>query len=671
PYRITSNLIIDENATLKINPGVNIFIRAWRDDEYPDSNPPYVISEDPYFAKYIICEGNIIARGTSESPVSFLSDTPDSEDRICRWGSVIIRETCRTAEFQYCNIDHSGGLFENGGAYMGGITCFNDALIIRNCNFSSNITAFEVLSNAENGRYEVSETTSSQLYDYDHSSFAEEAYALHFKFSCNPVGSRVSITGCTFTDNIIKITGVCYSYPNQFMLNVNELVFSDNEWRSENCDYPRFYNLNDYEDNISFFYNNKIDTLMTWAVEGDSYYSGNEFSFFENGIYALGSVSLSDNNFTKTSVFARDLLYSAGNKFKLSDLVVDNRDFSGRENIIDSTQFSLGRTESNKIFMSNDILFSDTKCDTIYNSILLDFESFSFDHSSEIVFKNCLLDSDFGNSGSYIDGGGNIFIGPDSTYLDSVFVNFAEGDFRPCPGSPLIDAGFNGGVNNAATRFGKTSRIFDGDNDGEAVVDIGPYEYGAESSGVIRGVTYDVSNGNRLPYALIYPVDSKEFYVVSDENGDFEFYLPPGVYDIFGSRIFFRDYLYEDIVVENDTEVQLYFWLEPLYPDMTPDNAEEFNGNTLVVYPNPFTPDKERQSVSVKFDLSSSGFCSLSVYNVKGQKIRDILHDNLPEGEHVFSWNGKNNANSAVASGVYFVRLKTSGETLNRKILML
>jgi len=83
-------------------------------------------------------------------------------------------------------------------------------------------------------------------------------------------------------------------------------------------------------------------------------------------------------------------------------------------------------------------------------------------------------------------------------------------------------------------------------------------------------------------------------------------------------------------------------------------------------YPNPFNP-----STSIGFYLPSSGYVNLSIYNIKGQKITTLIEQNLNEGNHSLIWNGVDKQNKAVSAGMYFYTLKTSTESVTRKMVML
>jgi len=72
---------------------------------------------------------------------------------------------------------------------------------------------------------------------------------------------------------------------------------------------------------------------------------------------------------------------------------------------------------------------------------------------------------------------------------------FADTDLRLAPISPCVDAGDNGAVT-VAEDYDGTQRIYDGDGDMSAVVDMGAFEYG---SGSVVGVPGGVAPGAGLP----------------------------------------------------------------------------------------------------------------------------------------------------------------------------
>lgn len=66
-------------------------------------------------------------------------------------------------------------------------------------------------------------------------------------------------------------------------------------------------------------------------------------------------------------------------------------------------------------------------------------------------------------------------------------------------------------------------------------------------------------------------------------------------------------------------------------------------------YPNPFNP-----TTTIDFSLIADSFVSLTIYNVRGQKVKTLVNDKLQTGYHSVVWNGTNNSGKSVSSGIYF-----------------
>ncbi|MCF7913441.1 MAG: T9SS type A sorting domain-containing protein [Candidatus Cloacimonetes bacterium] len=83
-------------------------------------------------------------------------------------------------------------------------------------------------------------------------------------------------------------------------------------------------------------------------------------------------------------------------------------------------------------------------------------------------------------------------------------------------------------------------------------------------------------------------------------------------------------------------------------------------------FPNPFNP-----STDIKFNLAENSLTELAIYNTKGQKVRTLLHENIEAGTHSINWNGRNDHNRPVSSGIYYLKLRTSKDNLSQKLLLL
>jgi FlgD Ig-like domain len=83
-------------------------------------------------------------------------------------------------------------------------------------------------------------------------------------------------------------------------------------------------------------------------------------------------------------------------------------------------------------------------------------------------------------------------------------------------------------------------------------------------------------------------------------------------------------------------------------------------------YPNPFNP-----TTTIAFSLKERGHVSLAIYNVAGERVRTLVDENVLAGAHTKVWDGRDEADQAVSSGVYFCRLVAAGFEQTRKMVLL
>ena len=66
-----------------------------------------------------------------------------------------------------------------------------------------------------------------------------------------------------------------------------------------------------------------------------------------------------------------------------------------------------------------------------------------------------------------------------------------------------------------------------------------------------------------------------------------------------------------------------------------------------------------------------SGQVELSVYNVLGQRIRRLVGDDLPAGQHRVRWDGRDADGRNAASGVYLIAAHMAGWRSAQQVLLL
>ena len=83
-------------------------------------------------------------------------------------------------------------------------------------------------------------------------------------------------------------------------------------------------------------------------------------------------------------------------------------------------------------------------------------------------------------------------------------------------------------------------------------------------------------------------------------------------------------------------------------------------------YPNPFNPQ-----TSISFHLKQSGKVSIRVYNILGQRVRDLVDGYYQNGEHKADWDGKDDNGKDVSTGIYFYQIKTENSIQAKKMVLL
>lgn len=84
-------------------------------------------------------------------------------------------------------------------------------------------------------------------------------------------------------------------------------------------------------------------------------------------------------------------------------------------------------------------------------------------------------------------------------------------------------------------------------------------------------------------------------------------------------------------------------------------------------YPNPFN-----LSTIIKYSLpGDNGNVKIEIYDVTGAKVRTLVNKEQKAGEYSIQWDGRNDNNMVIASGVYIYRIKAGTYTNAKKMLLL
>jgi len=83
-------------------------------------------------------------------------------------------------------------------------------------------------------------------------------------------------------------------------------------------------------------------------------------------------------------------------------------------------------------------------------------------------------------------------------------------------------------------------------------------------------------------------------------------------------------------------------------------------------YPNPFNP-----TTKISFSIKEAGPVSINIYNMRGQLVKTLVNNELENDYYEIVWNGRDNSNKSVASGVYFYKMKTQNYNSTKKMILM
>jgi len=83
-------------------------------------------------------------------------------------------------------------------------------------------------------------------------------------------------------------------------------------------------------------------------------------------------------------------------------------------------------------------------------------------------------------------------------------------------------------------------------------------------------------------------------------------------------------------------------------------------------FPNPFNPQTE-----IRFEMPFAGKTNLTVYDIRGRLVRNLVSGHLDAGRHSVVWTGRDNSGRQVASGVYYYMIKSGDFADTRRMTLI
>ncbi|KQC08015.1 MAG: hypothetical protein APR54_05180 [Candidatus Cloacimonas sp. SDB] len=657
PYNVVDNIYVDAGVTLTILPGTEVFVQSAPFTSWDDFDQNFWFQNGNTEAKMIWVDGRIIAEGSEQDSI-LITHSQNNNEYL--WGTIYITENAEKCIFKNCRIEYSCGT----GIYVGliawgAIFFMNKDIEIDECAFINNIHGLKGLN----------------------VDWYENVSIINSFFSAN---DNMSEFASSLNKQHLSINSTLFGYP--------KLLIAGNVFQN---DYSIMYTESYFINNI--IQNNSSTAIYIVSSGNTSYFYNNDFLNCDRGIknieIEMDSIYIRNNRF----IGGEEAVDIDNSYVVISDNILEgcrillNHSYSSI--ILNNTiTNSLGTAISGNInVIANNIINNCNKSlsggSTLFSSNLIINNNFAFSfltenyiienevviRNNEIIpspyiiygnpiFRNCILDFELPEE--CIDGGGNIWV--DSVQVQQIFEDIENGDFHLLENSIAIDAGFDTLDYYYPFDMDYNHRIWDGDNDGSAVIDIGPYEFGSPQLGGIEGFTYNPTTGDPVKYVLLKINNVSGEFTFSDSIGNFDYKLPAGLYDVYCERIYYDDVVeYQVEVIDGEfTQIQI-----PMFESVNAYNNDippEITGIQLSNYPNPFNP-----TTTISFSLPEGSKVEVFIYNIKGQLVKNISKGTYDKGIHKIKWDGTDYQGKSLGSGLYICALVTDRVTTQCKMLFL
>ncbi len=83
-------------------------------------------------------------------------------------------------------------------------------------------------------------------------------------------------------------------------------------------------------------------------------------------------------------------------------------------------------------------------------------------------------------------------------------------------------------------------------------------------------------------------------------------------------------------------------------------------------YPNPFNPNTK-----IYYSLPNEGYVSITIYDVLGKEINQLISQVKPQGSHSIEWNGTDNFRNPVSAGIYLYQMQTGDFIQTKKMVLM
>lgn len=161
--------------------------------------------------------------------------------------------------------------------------------------------------------------------------------------------------------------------------------------------------------------------------------------------------------------------------------------------------------------------------------------------------------------------------------------------------------------------------------------------------------------------------------VVTDSSGlEKSFFINDQfICKLVSSALFPVEHLFIGDVSTRGSFGTLYYDLIVVLTDTTATQVTKSGGVPIEFalhqnYPNPFN-----FSTTIKYQLPATTDVKLEIYNLLGQCIRTLVDQSQMAGSYLIRWDGTDDFQQSVASGIYLYQLKTKNSIQTNKLIIL
>jgi hypothetical protein len=172
------------------------------------------------------------------------------------------------------------------------------------------------------------------------------------------------------------------------------------------------------------------------------------------------------------------------------------------------------------------------------------------------------------------------------------------------------------------------------------------------------------SAGVNLPPGRWYFISGNEVYKTFDQGNNFNLdYSQANVYQHIAMkvvRVGVNDWICGYAVGDNGT-ITKYIELYTVTDVKTSAGILPSEYSLMQNYPNPFNP-----STVIEYSIPQSGFVTLEIYNLLGEKVASLVNGMQEAGRYEVNFDA-----SSFASGIYFYNLKSGSFNSVKKMLLM